>query len=87
MNRICPSGFSLAREIEGQNSLAAQGLRHLVVDDPLGEALHDGCLADAGVTDEGRVVLGPPGEDLDGGLDLLGAPDYGVELALTGHLG
>src|SRR5215208_389349 len=65
-------------EVEGQDPPVDQGLRHLVVYDPLGEALHDGCLADAGVPDEDGVVLGPPGEDLDGGLYFLGAPDDGI---------
>src|SRR4051794_25516989 len=109
MNRICPSGFSLAssmtclrrssncprywvagdqsREVECQDPPARQGLGHLVVDDALGEALDDGRLAHPGVADEDEVVLGAPGEDLDRRLDLLGASDDGVELALAGHLG
>ena len=37
----------------------------------LGEALDDGGLADAGLAEEDRVVLGAAGEDLDDALDLL----------------
>jgi hypothetical protein len=74
-----PGDYS--REIERQNPLAAQGLGHLVVDYPLGYALDDGGLADAGIPDEDGVVLGPPGEDLDGRLYLVLAPDDRVQLS------
>jgi hypothetical protein len=47
------------------------------VDDLLGQALGDGGLAHAGLAHEQRVVLAPPAEDLDGALDLGGAPDQG----------
>ena len=45
-------------EVEGVELLAPQGVGHLVVRDHLGEALDDGGLADAGLTDQDRVVLG-----------------------------
>ena len=32
------------REVEGEDPLAAQGLRNLLIDDPLGETLDDGGL-------------------------------------------
>ena len=53
----------------------------------LGDALGDRRLADARVADQHRVVLGPPGEDLDRLLDLVGAADHRVELALARGLG
>src|SRR5690606_16177852 len=53
----------------------------------LREALDDGGLADTGLTDEHRVVLGPAGEDLHDPLDLLLAPDHRVELVLARRLG
>ena len=65
--------------------LVRERLRHLVVDDPLGEALDDRGLADAGLTDQHRVVLRSPREDLDRLLDLVGAADHRVELPLAGH--
>jgi hypothetical protein len=57
------------------------------VNDPLGQALHDGRLADARVTDEHRVVLATPGQHLDGLLDLLVPSDHRVDTALAGQVG
>ena len=74
-------------DVEGQDALVEQRLGHVVVDDPVGQALGDRRLADARLADEGRVVLRPPREDLDDPLDLLLAPDHGVELAGAGRLG
>ena len=51
------------------------------------EALGDRGLADAGLADQHRVVLGPPGEHLDHAADLLVAADHRVELALARGLG
>ena len=42
---------------------------------------------DARVADQHRVVLGAPGEDLDRLLDLVGAADHRVELALASRFG
>ncbi len=51
--------------VEREDALALQALGHFAVDDALGEAFHDGGLADAGLADEHRVVLrcgaGAPG--------------------------
>ena len=57
---------------------------HVAVDDPLGEALDDRGLADAGLADQDGVVLGAAGEDLDDAADLVVAPDHRVELAVLG---
>ena len=54
---------------------------HVAADDPLGEALDDRGLADAGLADEDRVVLGPARQDLDDAADLVVAADDRVELA------
>ena len=45
-------------EVEGVELLVVQGLGHVVGHDLLGEALDDRGLADAGLADEHRVVLG-----------------------------
>ena len=74
-------------EVEGQQALAPQAVGHVALDDAAGQALHDGRLADAGLADEHRVVLGPPGEDLDHPPDLLVAADDRVELAAAGVRG
>ncbi len=50
--------------------------------DGLCQALDDGGLADAGLADQHRVVLGAAGEHLHDPLDFLLAADDGVELAL-----
>jgi hypothetical protein len=74
-------------EVEGVELLVLEGLGHLAADDVLGQALDDSGLADAGLADEDRVVLGAAGEHLHDPLDLLLAPDDRVELALAGSGG
>ena len=44
-------------DVERQDPLVQQGLGDVAGDDPMGEALGDGRLADAGLADERRVVL------------------------------
>ena len=74
-------------EVERVQLLVAQRVGHVVVDDHLGEALDDGGLADAGLADQHRVVLRPPGQDLHDPLDLTAPADHRVELVLAGELG
>ena len=64
-----------------EHALVQQRLGDVAGDDPLGQALDDGGLADAGLADQGGVVLGAAREDLDDPLDLLLAADDRVELA------
>src|SRR6266545_3490828 len=59
-----------------------QGLRHLALDDPLRQPLHDRRLADAGLADQHRVVLGAPAEHLHDPLDFLLPADHRIQLAL-----
>ena len=73
-----------AGEVDGHDAHAAERRGHVALDDAAGEALDDRGLADAGLTDEDGVVLAAAGEDLDGLLDLLLAPDDGVDAALAG---
>ena len=73
--------------VEREDALAAQRLRHLAVDDAQREALDDGGLADAGLADQHRIVLGATLQHLDGAADLVVAADDGVELAVGGALG
>ena len=68
-------------DVERQDALVDERLRDVAGDDPVGESLGDGRLADARLTDEGRVVLRPSRQDLDDPLDLLVAADDRVELA------
>ncbi len=72
--------------VERQQLLVLQGFRHVAVDDALGEALDDGGLADARLTDQHRIVLGAAGEHLDGAADLLFAADHRIELFVARRL-
>ena len=73
-------------QVERVDLLVAQQLGHLVGADALREALDDGGLADAGLADQHRVVLGAAREDLHHALDLVLTTDDRVELALGGQL-
>ena len=74
-------------QVERVDLLVLEQLGHLAVGDARGEALDDGGLADAGLADQHRVVLGAAREDLHDPLDLGLAADDRVELALGGELG
>jgi hypothetical protein len=64
-----------------------EDLGNRVPDDHLGQALDDRGLADAGLTEENRVVLLAAAEDLDDAFDLVLTADDRVELALFGQFG
>ena len=68
-------------QVERDDALVLERLGHVAAHDALGQALHDGGLADAGLADQDGVVLRPRGEDLDDPADLLVAADDRVELA------
>src|SRR3569623_1197477 len=74
-------------EVERQQRLALQRLRHVAVDDTDGKTLSDGRLADARLADQHRVVLGTAAEDLDGAANLLVAADDRIQLAVAHRLG
>ena len=71
-------------EVERDDALVLQALGHVAADDPLGEALDDRGLADAGLADQDRVVLRPAGQDLNDAADLLVAADDRIEPAGAG---
>ena len=68
-------------EIERDDALVLEALRDVAADDPLGETLDDGRLADSRLADEDRVVLRPAGQDLDDPADLVVPTDDGIQLA------
>ena len=70
------------REIEGEDPPVCEQRRHVALDDASREPLDDRGLADAGIAEQQRVVLGAPAEDLDHPLDLVVAADQRVEAAL-----
>ena len=71
-------------DVERDHAPVAQRLGDVAGDDPLGEALDDRGLADAGLADQHGVVLRAAAEDLDDAADLLVAADDRVELAVLG---
>ena len=73
--------------VEREDALVLQSLGHLAVDDALRQALDDGGLADAGLADQHRIVLGAPLQHLDGAADLIVAADDRIELAGGGARG
>jgi len=74
-------------QVEGVEVLLVQRLGDFAGNDLLGETLDDGGLAHTGLSHQDRVVLGSPGQHLHDPLDLVGAADDRVELAVAGHLG
>ena len=70
-----------AGHVQRIKTLAAQRLRHGPGGEILRHTLHDGRLADARLADQGGVVLVPPGEDLQDGLDLLPPADDRLPLS------
>src|SRR3989338_8644522 len=74
-------------QIEHQQLLALQGLRHFARRHPLGQSLHDGGLAHPRLTDKHGIVLGPAGKYLDHPAELLFPADDRVELARAGLVG
>ena len=69
--------------VEREHGRRGQHFRHFAVDDAFGEAFGDRGLADAGFTDEQRVVLLPAAQHLDGAVDLDVAADHRIDLAVT----
>ena len=72
--------------VERPDDGIVQNFRNFAIDDFLGEAFSDGGLANAGVTDQHRIVLRPAAEDLDAAFDLSVAANQRVNLALPGLL-
>src|SRR5207244_5443762 len=74
-------------DIERQDALALQRLRHVTLDDAVRETLGDRGLADPRPADERGVVLRAAAQDLDDALDLLLAADDRIELLRLRHRG
>ena len=73
--------------VQRPHAAVLQALGHVTRGDALGQALDDRGLADAGLADQHRVVLGAAGEHLDHTAHLLVAPDHRIELAALGQVG
>ena len=64
-----------------------QPLGHIPAHDALSEPFDDGGLSHPGLTNQDRVVLGPPGKNLDDPSDLVVTADDGIDLSLARQLG
>ena len=67
--------------------LVLELIGHVAADDALRQAFDDGGLADAGLADQHRVVLGAAAEHLHDAADFVVAADHRVELALARRFG
>ncbi len=74
-------------DVEGEDSLVGQEVRHVAEHDLLRQAFHDGRLADARLADEDGIVLRPAAEDLLHTFELVLAADERVELVFHRRLG
>src|SRR5690606_2743079 len=74
-------------DIQRHEPLVHQLLGDVAGDDALGETLDDRRLADARLTDQGRVVLGASRQDLHDAVDLVGSTDQRTEPAGSRRLG
>ena len=72
-----------ARHIQSKYLLVLQSLRDIASDYPLRQTLDHRGLADTGLTDEHRVVLGLSRKYLYGISDLAVSPDHGVQLLIS----
>ena len=72
--------------VEREDRRVEQHLGDFALHDAAGEPLGDRGLADAGIADIERVVLGAPAQDLDRPVDLRLTPDQGIDLAAFGLL-
>ena len=70
--------------VERHQLLVLQQFRHVAIDDAQRQAFGDRRLADAGLADQHRVVLGAARQNLDGAADFVVAADDRIELAGAG---
>src|SRR5207248_5279919 len=75
------------RDVQREDALVGEKVRHVAVDDLLREPFDDRRLADARLADEDRVVLGAAAEHLLYALELVIAADERIELVLHRRLG
>ena len=73
--------------VEGDDLPVLEVFRNVAAHHTAGESFDDGGLADAGLADQHRVVLGAARQDLDHPPDLVVTADDRVELVLHRHLG
>ncbi len=83
---VLGTGFQV-RNINGPNLLVLDGFRHIAFDNSLRQAFDDGCFTDPGVTNQDRVILRPPTENLSGLLNFLIPANNRIQQPILGLLG
>ena len=78
------SPLPLAGQVKQEDLLILQPCRHLPLGNALSNALGNGGLANARLTNEAGVVLLAAAQDLDGAVDLPVAADDIIQLPLPG---
>ena len=76
-----------AAHVERHQLLALQAVRHVAVDDAEGQPFGNRGLADAGFTNQDRVILGAAGQYLNSAADFLIPADDRIKLAVARRLG
>ncbi len=79
-----PRAREQCAHIERVDRRVQENLRHLALHDATRQSLGDRRLADTGVADIERVVLGPPAQDLDRTLDFGFTANQRIDLAALG---
>ncbi len=74
-------------EVEAQQLDALECRRHFAGGDAQCQAFDDGSLADPGLANHDRIVLPPPGKDVDHLADRRVAAEHRIELTVAGLLG
>ena len=75
-----------AAHVERHQRPALQSVGHVTVDDAQRQPLGNRGLADAGLADQDRIILGATGENLDRSPDFLIATDHRIKFAVAGRL-
>ena len=74
-------------QVQGDDTLVAQGIGNVPADDALGNPLHHRGFPHPGIADQGGIVLGAPRKHLEHPADLLVAADHRIEFPLHGQFG
>src|SRR5690606_4264841 len=72
--------------VEREDRGVAQNLRHITFDDALCKALCNRCFTYARIAHIERVIFRAAAQNLDGAVDLAGAPDQWIDLSRTSFL-
>ena len=73
-------------QVKGDQPFFQQIAGNLTTGNPLGQALHNGSLAHAGITHQHGIVLGTAGKNLHHTTDLTVTAHHGIQLVATGQL-